>query len=88
VPDLDPEGARVTVNGKGRTIIHHCHRFSLRPHTQRLKQFGNERLELIKLDQHCAVGHFSRRKFDRIARFKQQTALGLMISFLEYRHLV
>ena len=27
MPELHPEGSRVAVNGKGRAIVHHRHRF-------------------------------------------------------------
>src|SRR6266404_7319733 len=86
MPDFDPEGSRLAVHSKGRTIVHYCHRLSGRARAQDVEQFRNKRLELIELNQHCIVRDLRGRQINRVAGFKQQPGLSLMVALLNDGH--
>src|SRR5216683_6016026 len=88
MPDFDPECSRDSVNGKGRAVIHYRHRLSECARAQGVEQFRDERLELVKLHQHCIVRDLCGRQVDRLAGFQQQPGFSLMIALLNYGHYV
>ena len=86
MPELHPKRPRRAMYRESRTVVHYGNRLGSRAGAQLVDQFGNEWLELIKLNQDGVVRDFRSRQFDRVRGLKQQARFGLVITFLYDGH--